>query len=398
MLSGPAMTVLRQAVACCAVAAGLVAVAGERPKGSTKAQEAAAERVFAEASRLFQRQQLFELKAVLERLRKAHPDSAAVTDTQRQPSFADMLKAVEGLGKFLVVRRDGAAGACRKIQEAIDAATPNSTIEIQDDGPYHEKLVIPQDKPRLTLRGKKTLWPVIVAVGEGGAALTTGAAETTVEHLVLAHQGAGGAALAVQRGPCQLRSVVLGAKGPPPSLALVTAAGATCELQSCIIAGNATLEGDATLEDCLWPRCDEEGLAAKGAFKAENSLLCHVVTTGPAELRGSTVAQGAMFKGKPSLALDCILYKVAAASDQARIEHCNVYPGGFLAAAVPGAKCFTADPRFMNPRDLDYRLNPNSPCRKRGSEGGDLGCRYTTEIVELMKKAVELRNRRLLIF
>ncbi len=198
---------------------GLLAVAGERPKGSTKAQEAAAERVFAEASRLFQRQQLFELRSVLERLQKAHPDSAPVTDTERKPSFADMLKAVEGLGKLLVVRRDGAAGAFRKVQEAIDAATANSTIEIQDDGPYHEKLVVPQDKARLTLRGKKPLWPVIAAVGEGGAALTVEGAETTVEHLVLAHQAAGGAALAVRRGPCQLRSVVLGAKGPPPSLA-----------------------------------------------------------------------------------------------------------------------------------------------------------------------------------
>ena len=382
-----------------ALLAGLLASASaaEKPKPA-KAQEAAAERVYAEATRLFQRQQLFELRTVLERLKKAHPDSPAVTDAQRKPSFAEMLKAVEGIGKLLVVRRDGAAGAFRKVQEAIDAATPNSTVEIQDDGPYHEKLVIPQDKVRLTLRGKKPLWPVIAPAGAGDVVLAVEGAETSLERLVLAHQAAGGAALAVRRGPCRANLLLLGTKSPAPAAALLTAAGAACELQTCVVAGNASLEGEAALKDCLWPRCDEDGLNATAAFKADNSLLLHVCTSGAAELRGCTVAGGAVLNGKPSRALDCILYKVGAASDEARIDFCNVYPGGFLAAALPGQKCFTADPRFLAPKALDYRLSPTSPCRKRGSDDGDIGCRYSPEMLEMMKKAIEFRNRGVLAF
>lgn len=402
MAEVPAIPASRATARIGAVAAILVgllshASAAQTPQ-ATKAREAAAERVFAEATRLFQRQQLFDLRAVLARLKRAYPEAAAITDTERKPSYAEMLKAVEGLGEFLVVRKDGAAGALRKIQEAIDAAPPNSTVEIQDQGPYDERLVIPAGKVRLTLRGKKPLWPVIAVAGAADSVLTVEAAETTVERLVLAHQAAGGAALAVRRGPCQLRSVVLGTKGPPPSLALLTAAGAACEAQGCVVAGNAALEGDVALRDTLWLKCDEGGLDAKGAFKAENSLLCHVVTRAAAELRNCIVTQAVAFKGTPSLALDSILYKVEAARDDARIDFCDVHPGGFLDAAVPGKKCFAADPHFLAPKTLDYRLSPASPCRKKGSDGGDLGCGFSYETLELAKKALELRNRGTIAF
>ncbi len=385
-----------------AILAGLLsqASAAESPHAA-KAREAAAERVYAEAVRLFQRQQLYDLRAVLERLAKNFPDSPLLADATRKPSCAEMLKAVEGLGKFLAVRRDGAAGAFRKVQEAIDAATPNSTIELQDEGPYNEKLVIPKDKERLTLRGKKPFFPVIASAGAGDVVLAVEGAETALERLVLSHQaGSGaGAALAVRRGRCRMHSVVLDARGPAPTAALLTSPGAACEMQCCVLAGNAALEGDCVLKDSFWPKCDEGGLIAKGAFKAENSLLSHVLTNGPAELRNCTVAQGAAFKGTPSLAIDCILYRVEAVqAAAARIEFCDVHPGGFLGAAEPGKGCLSLDPRFMSPKELDYRLGPASPCRQKGSEGGDLGCRPSTEMTELAKKALDLRRRGTIAF
>ncbi|MBM4034981.1 MAG: hypothetical protein FJ291_24825 [Planctomycetes bacterium] len=387
------------------IVAGLVGGAWAAQKSAAaKAQEAAAERLYAEAVRFFGRQQLFELRSVLERLAKAHPDSAAVADAERKPSYAEMLKAVEGVGRFLVVRRDGAGGAFRRIQDAIAAAIPNSTIEVQDEGPYAERLVVPEDKTRLTLRGKKPLWPVIAAAGQAGgvdALVALEGAEATLERLVISHAAPGGGqatAVAVRRGPCSLRGVVVYAKEGAQAAALTVASGARCELEACVLSGNALLEGETTLRDSLWLRCDEGGLHAKGAFKAENSVLFHVLTSGPGELRNCTVTQGAAFKGAPSLALDCILYRVEAAREDATLDFCDVYPGGFLGAARPGKGCFSADPRFVNPKTPDCRLAPASPCRKKGSDGGDVGCRPTTELGDLAKKALDLRQRGLIAF
>jgi hypothetical protein len=42
-----------------------------------------------------------------------------------------------------------------------------------------------------------------------------------------------------------------------------------------------------------------------------------------------------------------------------------------------------------------YRLKPTSPCRKKASDGGDIGCRFTPEMLE---KALELRRKRIIKF
>lgn len=397
------MSVRCKVVACCTAAlAGLLSRgAAAQRKAATKGQEATAERLYAEAARLFQRRQLFELKATLERLLKQAPDAAVVADAARKPSVAEMLEAVKGLGDLLPVRRDGAAGAFRKVQDAIDAAAANSTVEIQDAGPYAERLVIPKEKTGLTLRGKNPLWPVIASDGQAGPLVVIEGAGTALEHLVLAHQGAAegpSAALDVRGGPCTLQLVAIGARGAPPALAARTPPGAALEARACLVAGGAVLEGDAVLKDCLWPSSGAGGLRAAGAFKAENCLLPNVLTTGPAELLGCTVIEGAFFKGRPSRAANSILYKVGSERDDARIEHSNVFPAGFLGAALPGEGCFSAEPKFVDIRNLDYRLAPASPCRKKGSDGEDVGCRYTTEMADLAKKAIEFRARGLLPF
>ena len=73
--------------------------------------------------------------------RRDYADSQAVTDAARKPSFAEMEEAVADLGQFITVRQDG-KGDFTSIQAAIDAAPPNSLIEIQDNGPYNEKIII----------------------------------------------------------------------------------------------------------------------------------------------------------------------------------------------------------------------------------------------------------------
>ncbi len=51
-----------------------------------------------------------------------------------------------------------------------------------------------------------------------------------------------------------------------------------------------------------------------------------------------------------------------------------------------------------SPRNLDFRLMPDSPCIGKASDGGDMGCRYTPEIMELCRIALELRAKGLIKF
>ena len=57
-----------------------------------------------------------------------------------------------------------------------------------------------------------------------------------------------------------------------------------------------------------------------------------------------------------------------------------------------------ADPMFHDPANLDFRLMPESPCIGKASDGGDIGCRYTPEMIELCEKALELRRAGILKF
>jgi len=41
---------------------------------------------------------------------------------------------------------------------------------------------------------------------------------------------------------------------------------------------------------------------------------------------------------------------------------------------------------------------PKSPCLKTLSDGGDIGCRYTPEMIELCQKALELRAQGIIQF
>ena len=47
---------------------------------------------------------------------------------------------------------------------------------------------------------------------------------------------------------------------------------------------------------------------------------------------------------------------------------------------------------------FNYRLGPKSPCRGKASDGGDLGVRYTPEMLEMLKLAFALRARGIIKF
>ena len=88
---------------------------------------------------------------------------------------------------------------------------------------------------------------------------------------------------------------------------------------------------------------------------------------------------------------------VVRGNELARIDHCNVF-GGYEVMARPGKSCISVDPQFVNPKGHDYRLGPKSPCRGKASDGGDLGCQYTPEMLEMLKLAFALRAKGIIKF
>jgi hypothetical protein len=108
---------------------------------------------------------------------------------------------------------------------------------------------------------------------------------------------------------------------------------------------------------------------------------------------------GGSDRGAEGKAIDCIVSSIEADDPAVEIPHCNVYGSPpFVNKATPGKGFIDAKPQFRDPANLDYRPMPGSLCIGKASDGGDIGCRYTPEMIELCKTAVELRKRGLIKF
>lgn len=156
-------------------------------------RQAQAEKLYGEAVDLYKKEQLFDVRLIVEKLKAEYADSHLLTDAEREPSFGNLEKAVADLGQFITVRQDG-KGDFTSIQAAIDRVPPHSLIEIQDNGPYNEKVEIPKEKEGLTLRGAKGAWPIVTSAGPRAglnALVTIRAAKITMERILLVHSSPG---------------------------------------------------------------------------------------------------------------------------------------------------------------------------------------------------------------
>ena len=206
-----------------------------RAAAKTGAYEAEAEKLYAQAAKLFKEDAPFDLKPLVEKLKTNYADSQAVTDADRKPPFAEMEKAVADLGSIITVRQGG-HGGFRSIQAAINKAPPNSLIEIQDAGPYNEEVKIPREKQGLTIRGKKGCWPIITAGGDRIAILAE-AAELTLERLVITGP------LHANWGPVHVRSSILSKSQ--------FNAGPSVDLDTCVSVGDTSSKIPITVSNSV---------------------------------------------------------------------------------------------------------------------------------------------------
>jgi hypothetical protein len=365
-------------------------IAALRGTAKIAAREADAEKLYAEAAELFGKKELYDLKPLVQRLKAEHANTRPVTGSDRKPAFAEMEKVVAKLGRRLTVRLDG-KGQFRTIRAAVAAANIGDLVEIQDNGPYSESVVVPVEKSGLTLRGKKGVWPILISMepnGVVGPLIGVAAPNTTIQRMVIVNHCA-----SVRTVCClscatglKVESVIVEARGlgqPGGAgqiwgtvsdvrfvkcllLARVAVSQPRFGFENCVLAGdNNALENGAALEKCT---------------------VLNVNVGGPLIINFN----------------DCIIGNLGSERgrpETTKMDHCVTY--GNVAPEINaerGTGCVSANPMFGDPSNLDYRLMPGSPCIGKASDGGDIGCRCTPEMIELCKQALELRRKGILKF
>ena len=322
------------------------------------------------------------MKAVVDQLKRDYPGTKPVIDRDRKPALSELEIAVAGLVR-LVVRLDG-QGDFKSIQAAIDAAKPGALIEIQDNGPYKEMLTIPGEKKSLSIRGRKGCWPVVMSAGCSasiGTLVAIHAEGTRLERLVLLHNAPGGDhPCCVYTGPTpiSLRSTLL-------FMPTVRGDGLHIEFEA--------LNGETTFDGCL--------IIANASGHGAHAVFNNCIVSGETGFSFTTVARfqfcmvSTITIGAGAVEVLDSIAKDFQGVPAKRIANCD-----FLGDSTPsdGVNCFRMDPQFRDPKNLDFRLLPTSPCRNRASDGGDVGCRYTPEMLELCKIAVELAKKHYIKF
>ncbi len=344
------------------------------------AAEAEAESLYVQAVELLASGDLFELRDALEKLRADHADSRPLADPERSPSFEELEKAVAGLGPRVIVRADG-QGDFISIQQAVDSVEPNTLIEIRDNGPYNEKVVVPPPKRGLTIRGAKDCWPTITSLGpirDFDVLMLVQAPATTLERLILFHATPAGdnpSCLSVDAPDCRVHSTLVFVKGVPEGFRTQFGPG-ECQVEGCLFAASAMFRSRAVLRDCLL-------------------LGDTTVADRACELRHATIGKELVLVNPSSMVVDCIAGKIRVQRAGHRVENCIV-----MGALPPqeSLDCVTATPRFRDPAQFDFRLLGNSPGAKKASDGDDVGCRYPPPMIDLAKRALELRKQDALQF
>jgi len=349
--------------------------------------EAGAEALYAQAVKYFKqgKAKYPDLKEILQKLAKEYPSSRLLIDENRKPSFAEMELAAEGR-KLITVSQTGKADF-KTIQAAVMGAPKKGLIEIRDSATYEEEIIIPKEKKELMLRGKPGLWPVIKGPG-----ISVRAPGVNIRDVVVT------GALVFGADSFCLRKVIVGAGKDDSLIPTKHDKAKGCEVDTCFLAGRVGRGHhemvDVSIRNSFIQRTV---MATRSDF--HNVLLSgkmHLRST--AKLQSCTLTGGIRCEGKELTILDSIVSYVEAVQGGARIEHCDVFGKGYLLLAKAGKGCFSKDPQFRNPKEFDYRLKLDSPCRKKASDGGDVGLRHTPEMLELLKKALELRKKGVIKF
>ena len=391
-----------------------VAAARRRAAGSKRDLEAM--KLYAAAAAFYQAKQLFELKPIIAQLQKHFADTAVVTDAARKPSVAEMAAAVAKLAEMVTVAQDG-SGQHVTIQKAIDAAKAGGAVVILDSAIYAERLNVPQGKKGLTIQGKPGQWPIISFRADSmrrvRRLIDIDSPDVTLERIVLAlhklDQSSSSSYLgciANNRNNVTLRSCVLYCEGRYSRIGGTSTSSSSSSTAGriaadhCIFALHGYTGSPIDAANCIWL---DYYLRADGYSRNKstftNCVLHRVLAYTPCEFRRSTVTGRLDFRRAPSTLLDSIVNKVNADEAGLTLDYCDVFgKPGYSEFATPGLHCFSKNPQFIDAANFDFRLKSTSPCRGKASDNGDVGARYTRQMVAMLKLAHDLRRRGIIRF
>jgi hypothetical protein len=227
---------------------------------------------------------------------------------------------------------------------------------------------------------------------------------TTLQRVVLAHvapKGYGAAALVVEAGMLRLDSSIVynNCHGPLGMVTIKALEGpAPSEILNCVIIDEAHLSRSGwSIGNSVYV-CPRRLSVTRTTLS--NCVLPRVQASSDVRIKSCTITGSVAVETDNRILIDdSILGQVSSRPPGPRVQYCNVYmPGGFRGHAKPGEGCFSKDPQFRDPENLNYRLKPTSPCIGKASDGGDMGCRYTPEMIAVIKKALELREKGMIKF
>ena len=380
--------------------------AGARAEGGII--DAAAETLYAQAAKLYVKKDFWALKPVIEKLKADFPNAPLLLDAARNPAVADMVTAVGALGKLITVRKDG-KGDFKTIQAALDSAPPpNSVVEVTDGGVYAETVGFPAKSLGLTLRGKKGTWPVITSEHPRMKPLkvlvTVRGGRPLLEQFIVSHTKVTGgwhsyAVLCEGSTDARLRRLVLYAGDRHCFHS--KSEGTTLEASILCKGMGDSYGSNVVVRDALILHNGGGGAYNKGCAY-ENVLMANAAGIRgrqPIQFRSCTILGAINLAGDGAVVRDCYARKLNGGKTHT-VEHTNVWGGNplFGGDVKPGKGCMSAKPHFRNPEVFDYRLKPKSPGTGKASDGGDIGVRYTPEMIEVLQKALELREKGIIKF
>lgn len=361
-------------------------------------REAEAEKLYAEAVKLYKEQELHDVKPLVEQLRTDYADTTVVLDTSRQPPLSELEKATANLGRRITVRQDG-KGDFTSIQAAIDAAEPGCLITIADNALYFERLVIPAEKLNLRIEGKRGSWPVVIESSEirqqGSPLIQIQSQNVLLSRLVI---------VGVQRSDRDLSTVeVMGGTSTmqfvivyatPPVPALVASKASPCILENSLFLGKVVSSAKFEARNCLFVGSQ---VCASSPCSITHCVVAPLERLVSNDYRRIQIL--AAWGSEPAVIRDSIVERFEVAANT-KIEYCIFFGANAFSesAGGPGIGCFQANPMFRDPNNLDFRLLPGSPCIGKASDGGDIGVRWTPEMLEMVQVALELRRRGIIKF
>jgi hypothetical protein len=225
--------------------------------------------------------------------------------------------------------------------------------------------------------------------------VTIAGSGVTLERLILTHSDSAGSVLVAQV-PCRVRQVIFtGARTRPEFNAGVELDTVFCATEYNLIARNSAskirnsiLLSGVDLSVAPSMEIGNVLVSGSGADVRCPAKFSQCIVLGPVTIHtaGASVSNSVICGDLKAVQAGC------------NIQHCNVASGKLVDFAKPGPGCFSADPQFADPKNLDFRFLPTSPCLHRAADGQDLGVRWTREMLALLRQAVTLRQRGLIQF